>query len=185
MKLFRLIRSHRLRATLGLLTVITLFSGCQSVDAPQPRYYLLQTDAGYASSSIEIESIYLPAYLQRASILLAVSDVEIRPARYHSWSEPLDHGIRRVLSAEIGKQAIDQSRSTGSVAIDIWVDTFHGYHSGKVLLAGRWSFVSQPDLVQPFQIEVGLKSDGYAGLVAAHVDALKILAAEIASELQK
>lgn len=175
---------HSTRAL--LLTLVGLaFVGCQSRPAPEVHYYLLQPSAKDLSRGIvEISSIELPAYLKSSSLMLGVSEFEIRPAQYHLWSEPLEDGIRRVLEAELVSQLKRDDREVASTRLELKIETLHGSVDGDLILRGSWTVRDEGAERKTFVIRRQLAADGYSELVQVHVTALAELARRIAAELK-
>ncbi len=182
---FRLIEMKYRVPALLLLWVNLAFVGCQSRPAPELHYYMLQPSVSDLSRGIvEVSRIELPAYLQSTSVMLAVSDYEIRPAQYHLWAEPLEEGIRRVLEAELSSQLKRNVSPDLLQTIEIEIEAFHGTESGKVVLRGMWRPIEPVSEPHRFSIETELEFDGYLSLVEAHVRALSVLVSGIVGVVQ-
>ncbi len=168
----------------AIFAVGLLLFGCQSRPSPDVHYYLLQSSvADSGSEGVEVSNIKLPAYLQGSSLMLSVSEYEIRPARYHLWSEPLEDGIRRVLEAEIAWKLKQSNKELGLVQVDLEVDAFHATEFGRVILKGTWRSGEEGAESRAFSIQLKVEADGYPAAVGAHVRALSSLGAEIAEAL--
>lgn len=115
--------------------------------------------------------------------MLAVSNNQIRPARYHLWSEPLEVGIRRVLSKELVSQLESLGKEVTPIQIDLEIEALHATETGKVILKGVWKTKDSEIAEQVFAIQSDLLDDGYPAAVAAHVSALSMLAESIAQSL--
>lgn len=184
MKPLRFIEMKYRVPALLLLLVNLGFVGCQSRPAPELHYYLLQPSTSELSRGIvEVSRVDLPAYLQSTSVMLAVSDYEIRPAQYHLWAEPLEDGIRRVLEAELVAQLKYVDREVIPISVELDLEVFHATDSGQVLLKGAWRLESEEAEGHSFSITTGLKEDGYPAAVESHVRALLLLAKAIAGDL--
>lgn len=166
-----------------LIGVSLVAWGCQSRPAPEVRYYLLQPSANAVSrGEVEVVSVKLPGYLQSSSLMLSVSESEIRPAQYHLWSEPLEDGIRRVLNAELA--ALLEGAEGDAIKLDLRVETYHATESGRVLLRGTWQLYGDDSESHGFSVRTEMEEDGYASAVRAHVSALVSLARQIAKSLE-
>ncbi|EDY80870.1 conserved hypothetical protein [Verrucomicrobiia bacterium DG1235] len=169
----------------GMLAIV--LGGCQSRPAAEVHYYILQPveRVEVGAVIVSVLDVRLPAYLQTSSVILGVSDMELRPAQYHRWSEPLEEGIRRVLNAEVNRKLGDEAEELSGVGIEIKIETFHGAQAGAVNLLGSWKSRLDGAVWKEFRIEAGLRADGYPELVRAHVVALERLAEQVAAELSK
>lgn len=181
-----------LENTVGCRSVITALlvfvgialSACQSRPSPEIHYYLLQaTNHEVGRGIVEIAEVKMPAYLQTANLMMAVSDLEIRPAQYHLWSEPLQEGVRRVLEAELVGQLKYVDKDVLPIRIDLEVELFHVTQSGDVLLKGAWRLQGEDGQGHLFSIKTGLEGNGYAEAARGHVRALELLAKAIAADL--
>ncbi|MDQ8186577.1 PqiC family protein [Pelagicoccus sp. SDUM812002] len=172
-----------IRAVLMWVGVVVLV-GCQSRPAAEVHYYLLQPSVNdLPREFVEVANIELPAYLKSSSVMLGVSDNEIRPAQYHLWSEPMEEGMRRVLEAELVSRLKYVDREVVPMKIDLKVELFHATASGRVILKGVWRIRGDDAQRSAFSIQMGIGEGGYPAAVRAHVSALASLTDEIAKSL--
>ena len=175
-----------------------LMLGCSS-SPPERHLYLLRgdtTDSGTSSAPgvlVGIGRVTIPAYLDRAAVVVQTGAREIRPARYHEWGEPLDNGVSHYLRSElvdrlgyeVGSDVI--LRDAWDYRIDVSIETLHGS-----LNAGAWinaGFVvsdvsgTKPTVEGRIIKHERLTRGGYPGLIDAHTRLLDQLAAAIESAL--
>ena len=185
--------------TLAIVPFV-LMLGCSS-SPPERHLYLLRgdtTDSGTSSAPgvlVGIGRVTIPAYLDRAAVVVQPGARESRPARYHEWGEPLDNGVRHYLRSElvdrlgyeVGSDVI--LRDAWDYRIDVSIETLHGS-----LNAGAWinaGFVvsdvsgTKPTVEGRVIEHERLTRDGYPGLIDAHTRLLDQLAAAIESALDE
>jgi uncharacterized lipoprotein YmbA len=188
----------RIAASVCIALCIALLVGC-SGSPPERSFYLLRSDQDQSSALAEnplvgIGRITIPAYLDRAELVVQAGPDEIRPARYNHWGEPLDDGVRHYLRSALAKRlgrpvgADVLIQSLWDYQVDLTIDTFHGGMSGGVELRGGFaiSHGKDRDLVVAKRVvaQTRIDRDGHAALVSAHKRLLDQLADEIGAALE-
>jgi len=117
------------------LTVCALW-GCSSA-TPVTRYYLLsnpdQGETQDTSCSVQVGSVTVAPYLQRTHIVLQSGTNELIPAVQHRWSEPLEAGVRRLLSQCLVGDALSKRKA------NVQIEHLHGNTNGTVVIQANWS----------------------------------------------
>ncbi len=160
----------------------------------EPSYYLLRVDGATTSRALapapyRLGPVSVAPYINRAGLLLEIAPGQVRPARNHLWAEPVQEGVRALLTTEISR-ALGQdilpltATSTGPV-ISVRIEQFHGTQSGEAKLEAFWG-VSEGDSIlaaQQFAATLPLSRDGYGALAEAQRALLQSLAQAIAAGL--
>ncbi len=176
-------------AALGVSLLALLLSACASQSVPEQHTYLLRVPPSWQVrlNAVTVDKVSLPAYLQRREVVVLVSPREIRPARFHSWGEPLERGIQRYLALAIAGHLGDQAvASSQPLSVSVRIDELLGSLDGEVFMRASFTLDgSGPDSHRgQFEARVGQQADGYDSLVAAHTALLGQLAQTIAAEFQ-
>jgi uncharacterized lipoprotein YmbA len=85
------------------LLLFGLLSGCGST--PRSDYYVLSADApgqpGTSGPAIGVGPVTVPEYLKRGPMVINRDTHRLTLAEFDRWAEPLDFGIRRVVSVNL------------------------------------------------------------------------------------
>jgi uncharacterized lipoprotein YmbA len=123
------------------------FHQLQSLQDPEPGRKAL---ASLPEVSVAVGPIGLAAYLDRPQIVTLTGEHELRINEFERWGEPLQNGITRVITDNLGlllsttrvaavtSQAFP--RADYQVAIDI--SRFDGTTGGQAVLQARWRILS-------------------------------------------
>jgi len=91
-----------------MLALLATSAGCLSLPekAPAPRRWILSTNASELqvdsfSVTLGLGPVDVPSYLDRNEIVERLGPNELRANAFEIWAEPLDVGIRRVLTLEL------------------------------------------------------------------------------------
>lgn len=128
----------RRRRAVGLAGLALFFVSACATKTEATRYYLL-SDPGQSVVSpqsqcaVRLGSVAIAPYLQRTHIVLQSGSNELIPALQHRWSEPLDAGVRRLLSSCL-RGHLDTPYSA-----NVTIDHLHGNTAGTVVLQAHWS----------------------------------------------
>lgn len=167
------------RSPVFLVTLVLW--GCSSA-TPVTRYYLLsspdQPSAEDTSCSIGVRSATVAPYLQRTHIVLQSGDNELVPAVQHRWSEPLEAGVRRLLS-----RCLDGGGPSEHKA-NVQIEHLHGSTDGRVVLQANWSLSAEPPVAsieEQFSASMPQPKAGYDALVSTQRELVLQLCADIKS----
>jgi uncharacterized lipoprotein YmbA len=182
-----------------MILLLLLSAGCASAPAETTRYLLrpatlpasgVTTDG----TKVGIGSVQVASYLDQPGIVLETAPLEVHPAYYHEWAEPLGEGVRRylrtALSRDLGFEVADDSsgRRNWSYEVRVTIDEFHGTLSGEARLVAAWQILPQssatPLHAARFVDREPLGRDGYAGLVEAERRLLDRFAKAIAAAIR-
>lgn len=178
-----------------------LLAACAGSPPPPKNHYLLRADppalAGRVEApvSVGLRRVEVAAYLRQSGLVVATGAHQVRPARFHLWAEPLDHGLRRYLRAEISN-ALGWDLSADLLqqrhwdyAVEVNVDQLHGTLDGEAILVASWRITRGSAAEQVAQLRFAhsepLSEAGYAALVEAEIGLLRQLAAAIADSLRE
>ncbi|MGD9021786.1 MAG: PqiC family protein [Lysobacterales bacterium] len=136
--------------TTGIALLMVLLAACGS--SPRSNYYLLTSDVTEApagnSPSLGIGPIAVPEYLNRNSLVYSKQGNRLQISSTERWAEPLEAGIKRILSANLASQLDtqdirsfpwDPAQSPDyGVAVSLWqLDA----NEQRALLAAEWRIV--------------------------------------------
>jgi uncharacterized lipoprotein YmbA len=139
-----------MKRQLATVLLVTLLAACGS--SPRSNYYLLTsavTEApGGDSPSLGIGPISVPEYLNRNSLVYSKHGNRLQISSTERWAEPLEAGIKRIMSANLASQLDTQDiRSYPwepaqspdyGVAVSLWqLDA----NEQRALLAAEWRIV--------------------------------------------
>jgi len=182
-----------------ILVAILLITACSSQPLQHHRY-LLRSDADYEPADLSVARIGLgtitvATYLDSPGLVLETADRSVRPARYHSWAEPLRESLRPFLGAEISAALGSRVHSFGyggdedwSRRVEIRIDQLHGTFDGSARIVAYWAILDNAsrEVIHEgqFRDSEPLGSDGYDSLVEAEAKLLRRFAVAIAASLQ-
>lgn len=183
---------------LTLLAVVATALGCGSSAAT--RFYQLSTtpgDGAPAASSastpaLGIGPISLPAYLDRAQVVVREDAHGLELMEFNQWAEPLQDNFVRVfsenLAARVGTDRI-ALHPWGSTTVDFRVEVrvirFECDVTGKCTLAARWMVDSGGKRQGgASNHEATATGDSVAEMVAAMSRALGAFADEVAAAIK-
>ena len=184
----------RLRHCLPIL-LTALLSACAGAPI-EPSYYLLRADTEASSRALDpapyqLGPVSVAPYIDRSGLLLETAPGEIRPARNHLWAEPVQEGVRALLSAEIsralGKDVLFLNPDTRGPVISVVIAQLHGTRQGSAKLVAYWALLDGDKTLaaEKFGATEPLAEDGYRALAAAQKSLLRDLAISIAQRLDQ
>ena len=174
-----------------------LLSACGSSPVIDDHYYslVLSASEGAAPRDVEaapvtlvIDSVQLPAYLERRGMPMQVGPNEIKTANHHFWAEPLDEAIAKVLASDIEAHldgvAVERDAGRHSPAGDcrlrVEIDAFQPTNDARVVARGRfWIATGNTSSRHNFSFSRSLTVDGYAHAVDRLRETLRSLAEQI------
>ncbi len=182
-----------------LLLALALIAGCGSAPVQEVTYYLLRSEPprpGVTNLSVTpvigIGTVRVAPYLLDDGIVLERSDGEVRTARMHRWSEPLDESLRLIVSnrvsAVLGRPLLSSAQGSDvNFSVDLSIEEWHATEAGVVHLVARW-VVRATDSEEAtrrfrFSDRAVLAEPGYAALVQAHLNLGERLADAVAGTL--
>jgi uncharacterized lipoprotein YmbA len=136
--------------TTGIALLMVLLAACGS--SPRNNYYLLTSDVTEApagdSPSLGIGPIAVPEYLNRNSLVYSKHGNRLRISSTERWAEPLESGIKRIMSANLASKLDtqdirsypwDPAQSPDyGVAVSLWqLDA----NEQRALLEAEWRIV--------------------------------------------
>jgi uncharacterized lipoprotein YmbA len=180
--------------------VLVFAAACSTSAPPERAVYLLRAQASPdlapadPDAMVGLGHVVVAPYLDRAGLVVAVGENEVREAQNHIWAEPLDRGIQIYLvariSALVGRELNSGFSAEGSwrYRIDVKLDEFHGALDGNVKISGRWALVDRKErrtlAGARFTRNVPQQGEGYSGLVATQLALLDTFAGVIADALR-
>lgn len=181
------------------LLLIAGLVGCVS-SPPEPTRFLLRAEPRIEltpNSTVPVVGwprVTLAPYLNRAGLIVEITEHQVREARYHIWAEPLEQGIWHYVGTQLGNELgypLNRNmaqKTSWERQISLRVDKFHGSLDGRSQLVASWSvtnFSNQGKVTQySFSQTRDQDSGGYGGLVDAQIKLLDQLARAIAASLQ-
>lgn len=155
-----------------------------------------QANALPGDLTILVAPVRIPGYLRRSQIVTMSGPNELRLAEFESWAEPLDDGIARVLSEDLGEQ-LNTNRidfftwnhpQLPDLQVGVDILRFDGSLGGDVRLEARWSIATPPSKKEPMVQQASIREStggpGYPELVAAMNRSLAKLSREIARSIR-
>jgi len=190
--------------TIRVLALACLSVGC-SMLAPQPdrsQTFVLTSVAGEGrrgsdALSLGIGPVVLPSYLTRSEIVRRGGENRLVYDQNQLWGEPLEQGVRRVLSEDLGQtlgtvQIFQYPWSTGmqvEYQIPILILRFEADERGLVSLDARWAIRRPGDkdvlLSQESNIVEAPRDASTGSVVTAMSQAVGRLSDEIATALRR
>ena len=187
-----------------MLCLAVVGVGC-SVLSPQPdrsKFFVLTSVTREAARtndglSLGIGPVAMPRYLDRPQIARRRDENELVFSPDRLWGEPLEQGVRRVLTSDLGKilgtvDILQYPWSTGmrvEYQIPIAIGRFEADEHGTVTLAARWA-IRRPGradvlLSREARIQRTARDASTASVVAAMSEAIGALSDEIAAEVER
>ena len=164
-----------------VVLIITALWGCSS-STPVTRYYLLsspnQPAAEESSCGVKVGSVTVAPYLQRTHIVLQSGANKLAPAVQHRWSEPLEAGVRRLLSRCLGSGVPSERKA------NVRIEHLHGNTNGTVVIQANWALSAQPPMAtveEQFSTSKPQLEAGYDALVSTQRQLVLQLCADIKS----
>lgn len=189
-----------LRAVVVGLAVLLTLAGCART--PPAQYYVLAAPAGETALAprtgalVGLGPISLPGYLDRPQIVTRSSANRLEVAPSRRWAEPFAESFKRALYEQLAALRPELRflnypwKASPPVAARIVLDVqrFDRGSDGAVTLLARWSVASDGESAPAqrasrISVPVAGKADDFDALVAAHGQALALLAKDLAGAL--
>jgi uncharacterized lipoprotein YmbA len=182
------------------LCAALLLSAC-AARAPSAALWQLVPATGMpAAWDADAPSVYLgpvqvPRYVDRPHVMQRVGPSRLDPEAFHRWAEPLDAAATRVLGEDLGRRLAservlaypEEPRLAVDYRVAVEVLRLDGRIGETVDLAARWSVLAgdsgavlatgREDIVVPAGSDM-------QQFVAAHSEAVSVLAGKIAAEVR-
>lgn len=177
--------------------VATLFSsvllgGC-GINQPTPemKYHLLDHDNRglnhrLPDNKIAVNKVKLADYLMLPNLVMRVSSNKLDLAAYHSWAEPMDDAIQRILISELNQINSEHGfvkQCRNCTQFNVFIEHFYPDQEGKVVLSGHVTVEAngREPLVEYFSFSKEQAGAGYS----ESVKVMNNLLVELSNKLQK
>jgi len=201
-------KRHSLPIGIAAILILALAAaGCVTKPSPPTSFYMLaplapeptkiSAEAGAHKARIGVETVKVPAYLDRNQIVTNLDDTEFRLADFNHWAEPLSDTLTRVVAENLSRMLSDESADVFPAArpipfdytVDIEVLQLDGKMSDQATLAARWAIFGpdERDLlhVSKSQYRETVGGDTYKELVTAYSRAVENLCRDVAASLKE
>jgi uncharacterized lipoprotein YmbA len=172
--------------------------GCASPPPQQKSYYLLRDLAAQpegaerSDARVGIGRVVAAAYLDHLGLALETAPNEVRAARNHLWSEPLEHGLliylRGAVSSALGEPVAYRSEGAGrwEQVVEVYVEQLHGTMTGSAVIVAGYQLLGPGDAFSEYRFgqSAELDGEGYGALVAAEKRLLSALGEAIAESIR-
>lgn len=143
--------------TLLVLLCASLLSGCGQ--SRPTDFYMLASDhvplnaASLPTRTMAIGALIVPGYLDRPGVVVRAADgTGLTVPRFNVWAEPLQQGMRRVLSSMLAEPMLRENvtmlpmgadRPDTTYALHIEVLRMDADTKGNVVLEARWALLDR------------------------------------------
>ena len=139
-----------------LMAFVVLMAACSR--STPTNYYLLESRLTPVSAeslpgkSLRVAPVTVPEYLDRDGIVSRVGEsTQLVVAQFHSWAEPLSHGVRRVTREVLTRPMLDNGinvlpagdESTADYVLYLDVQRLDGNFDQQAVLDVRWTLRSK------------------------------------------
>ncbi|MFT4302409.1 MAG: PqiC family protein [Desulfovibrio sp.] len=165
------------------------------------NYYLLESRLAPVSAdslpskSLRVAPVNVPEYLDRDGIVSRVGEsTQLIVAQFHSWGEPLSHGVRRVTREVLTRPMLQNGvnvlpagdESTADYVLYLDIQRLDGNFEQKAVLDVRWTLRNKFNDVLArgiFVDEETVAGKGYDILTAAESRLVQKMAEHLAQRL--
>ena len=165
------------------------------------NYYLLESRLtpvsadSLPSKSLRVAPVNVPEYLDRDGIVSRVGEsTQLIVAQFHSWGEPLSHGVRRVTREVLTRPMLQSGvnvlpagdESTADYVLYLDIQRLDGNFDQKAVLDVRWTLRNKFNDVLARGIvvdEEAVTGKGYDVLTAAESRLVQRMAEHLAQRL--
>jgi hypothetical protein len=173
-----------------------LAGACAS--SPQPRYYVLEAlpaaDAPAARVSVLVQSVAIPAAVDRPQIVRATKANEVAIEDLHRWASPLQDNVAAVLaddlSAQLGTWDVSISQDAGGGAyryrVNVAIREFESRLGEYARLGASWSVRRDDGAGRTGYSNLRETAPGgdFAALASAHSRAISRMSQEISGAIR-
>jgi len=198
---------HSLPIGIAAILILALAAaGCVTKPSPPTSFYMLaplapeptkmSAEAGAHKARIGVETVKVPAYLDRNQIVTNLDDTEFRLADFNHWAEPLSDTLTRVVAENLSRMLSDESADVFPAArpipfdytVDIEVLRLDGKMGDQATLVARWALFGPEGreliLVRRSQYREAVGADSYEALVAAYNRLVESLCRDVAEAVK-
>ena len=188
------------RRTLYTFLALTVLLAACGRSTPT-NYYLLESRLTPVSAdslptkSLRVAPVNVPEYLDRDGIVSRVGEsTQLIVAQFHSWGEPLSHGVRRVTREVLTRPMLQSGvnilpagdESTADYVLYLDIQRLDGNFDQKAVLDVRWTLRNKFNDVLARGIvvdEEAVTGKGYDELTAAESRLVQRMAEHLAQRL--
>ncbi len=188
------------RRTLYTFLALTVLLAACGRSTPT-NYYLLESRLTPVSAdslptkSLRVAPVNVPEYLDRDGIVSRVGEsTQLIVAQFHSWGEPLSHGVRRVTREVLTRPMLQSGvnilpagdESTADYVLYLDIQRLDGNFDQKAVLDVRWTLRNKFNDVLARGIvvdEEAVTGKGYDVLTAAESRLVQRMAEHLAQRL--
>lgn len=143
--------------TVLVLLCVSLLAGCGQ--SRPTDFYMLASDhaplnaANLPTKTLAIGALIVPGYLDRPGVVVRAADgTGLTVPRFNVWAEPLQQGMRRVLTSMLAEPMLRENvtmlpmgadRPDTTYALHIEVLRFDADTKGQVVLEARWALLDR------------------------------------------
>ncbi len=178
-----------------IATGVATLSGCGlNQPAPEMKYHLLDNQKVAMNhklpvTKVAIAKVKLSDYLLQPNLVMRVQDNQLDVANYHSWAEPLDKAVQRILIDNLNQKRSETGfvdRCQNCSQVHVFIDHFYPDEAGQVSLSGRFTINNpeQSPQVEYFSFAQEQVGSGYKGSVVVMNQLLTQLSDKINSGLK-
>ena len=166
---------------LGIILLASILWACTSVEPVKYYSLALNTDHKAPNNNnqstidkprVVVGPVHLAIFLRQEGIVMQIGEHEIYTASYHSWAEPLDEAIAKLLVQQLNKKSKSyqfermMGRWNQNAEFDLRLDfeQFHATDDAKIYVSGRYWFYKKDKILKidkTFNISEKLTHDGY------------------------
>jgi uncharacterized lipoprotein YmbA len=198
-------RSFPFLKTLAFIMLCLWPLGCAT--SPPTKFYLLSSvpapnletgnNQGQQPTTIRVDAVVIPGYLDRNEIVTRVSENEIRLADLHQWGESLRENLTNMLALNLSRLlpaerfAIFPFKCPSPVDYQLSVEIVRmdGSLYGDVHLTAQWSILQDKEsniiVTRKSRFKASKAPTDYGGLVAAQSRLVEALSREIAKSFRE
>lgn len=194
-----------------LCSATVAVSGCIS-SSPNADFYTLmpvktqqqplqiKTTSAENSFDIGVETIYIPAYLDKSQIITRSQDgIALKISELNRWAEPVARNIQRVLAQDIGyyskalsAKPLVSRQDVSDYVVKVEISNFDAFEDGRIKLEAWFQIIdgvgeNKGDVLakKKFSLEKPYKAGDYKDMVKVQSEMLSLLAYAIAKAIEQ
>lgn len=190
----------------AILILVLAVGGCVTKPSPPTSFYMLDplarvstnipAEAREQTAVIAVETVRIPAYLDRNQIVTSLDDIEVRLADFNHWAEPLSDSLTRVIAENLSRilsgDSAEAFPAAGSIpyqySVDLEIMRLDGKMNDQATLTARWAIFGPDDgeliHLRKSEYREAVNGDSYKDLVLAYSRAVEKLCRDIAEVLK-